>query len=232
MARRLLEALFVGCPLHLLLELAHDRLGVAREELDHLVDHLAVVLLGDIANAWGQTALDVVIETGDARMAARLRPLAGPVREDTVEDVERLADLLRIRVRAEIDDPPAMALAREHDPRVLVLDSDGDVGERLVVAQPDVEGRAVPLDEVLLEVERLDLGVGDDHLEIGDPRGQASDPRAGLKVAAHTRPKRLRLADIEHLAPLVAEEVDARFRRQRLQLLLEFRDLSRHGNLG
>ena len=101
-----------------------------------------------------------------------LRPLAGPVREDAVEDVERLANLLRVRVRAEVDDAAAMPLAREHDPRVLVLDGDGDVRERLVVAEPDVERRPVALDEVLLEMERLDLGIGDDHLEVGDPLGQ------------------------------------------------------------
>ena len=34
------------------------------------------------------------------------------------------------------------------------------------------------------------------------------------------------------VAARVAEHVDARFRRQRLQLVLEFLDLSRHGNLG
>ena len=165
-------------------------------------------------------------------MPARLRPLAGPVRKDAVEHVERLANLLRVRVWAEVDDAAAMPLAREHDPWVLVLDGDGDVRERLVVAEPDVERRPVALDEVLLQMERLDLGVGHDHLEVGDPLGQAADPGAGLKIAAHARPKRLRLADVEHLAAVVVEQVDARFRRQRLQLVLELWDLSGHGNLG
>src|SRR2546422_10477530 len=98
-----------------------------------------------------------------------LRPLAGAVREDAVEDVERLAYLLRVRVRPEVDDAAPVPLAREHDPRVVVLDGDGDVRERLVVAQADVERRAVALDEILLEVQGLDLGVGDDHLDIGNP---------------------------------------------------------------
>ena len=74
-----------------------------------------------------------------------------------------------------------MTLAREHDPRVLVLDRDRDVRERLVVAEPDVERRPVPLDEVLLEVERLDLGIGDDHLEVGDPLGERPDPGLAWK---------------------------------------------------
>jgi hypothetical protein len=89
------------------------------------------------------------------------------------------------------------------------------------------------LDEVLLEMECLDLGVGHDHLEVGDPLGQLSDRRprvrARLEVAPHARPKRLRLADVEHVAARVAEEIDARLGRERLQLVLEFRDSTRHG---
>ena len=87
--------------------------------------------------------------------------------------------------------------------------------------------RPVALDEVLLEVERLDLGPGDDHLEVGDSRDHPADPRPGvaalLEVAAHARPERLRLADIEDLPVRVAEQVDARLCRQRLQLGLEGR---------
>jgi hypothetical protein len=89
---------------------------------------------------------------------AGLRPLAGSELEDAVEHVERLAHLLRVRLRAEVADAAAVSLAREHHTRVVVLDRHGDVRERLVVAEPNVEGRLVPLDEVLLEVERLDLG--------------------------------------------------------------------------
>ena len=61
-----------------------------------------------------------------------------------------------------------MALTREHDAGVLVRECDGDVGKRLVVAEPDVERRTMPLDEVLLEVERLGLGARHDHLHVGD----------------------------------------------------------------
>ena len=68
--------------------------------------------------------------------------------------------------------PRPVPLAREHHARVLVLDRDRDVRERLVVAQAHVERRPVALDEVLLEVERLDLGAGDDHLDVRDPARQ------------------------------------------------------------
>ena len=150
-------------------------------------------------------------------------PSHGPEAEDAVQHVERLAHLLRVRVRAEVDDAAPVPLAREHHARELVLDRDRDVRERLVVAQPHVERRPVPLDEVLLEVQRLDLGARDDHLDVVHALRQLRDRRpvaaARLEVRAHARAQRLRLADVEDLALLVAEEVDARLRREALQLL-------------
>src|SRR5205823_5213921 len=96
-ARRVLEALLRRRLAHLLLEPPADRAIVARQELDHLVDDLAVLLLRDVADAGGVAALDVVVEARDAAVAARLGPLAWPVTEDPVQDVEGLAHLLRIR---------------------------------------------------------------------------------------------------------------------------------------
>ena len=222
-ARRLLEALVGRRLAHAPLELALDRPHVAGEELDHLVDDDAIVLLRDVADAGRQAALDVEVEARDTGVAAGLGPLAGPVLEDAVQHVERLAHLLRVRVRAEVPDVGAVALAREHDAWVLVGDGDGDVRERLVVAQADVERRPVALDEVLLQVQGLDLGAGDDHLHVGHARGELADRRARLaarlEVAAHARPQRLGLADVEHVAALVAEEVDARLRGDALELL-------------
>src|SRR6266498_3874266 len=112
--RGLLEPLLRRRVLHLLLELPLDRLRLAREELDHLVDDRPVVILRDVPDARCQAALDVVVETGDAAVAAGLRALARAVGEDAVEDVERLPHLLRVGVRPEVDDATAMALAREH----------------------------------------------------------------------------------------------------------------------
>src|SRR2546423_2784295 len=165
------------------------------------------------------------VEAWNPRVAARLRAFARSVGEDAVQDVERLPHLLRVRVRPEVDAPAPVPLAREHDPRVLVLDGDGDVRKGLVVAEPDVEGRPVPLDEVLLEVERLDLAAGDDDLDVCNTFGELADRRAPgaglLKVAAHTRTKRLRLPDVEHLSTGVAKEVDPRFCRQLPELVFK-----------
>ena len=223
-ARRVLEALFARRLLHLALELSLDRLHVAGEELDHAVDDRAVVLLRHVAHAGSQAAVDVVVEARDARVPTRLRPLAWAVREDAVQDVERLANLLRVRVRPEIPDARPVPLPGEHHTRIFVLDRDRDVGERLVVAEADVEGRPVPLDEVLLEMECLDLRPGDDHLDVLDSLRQALNLRATvlgrLEIGAHARPQRLGLPDVENVAFRVAEQVDARRRRELFQLLL------------
>ena len=109
-------------------------------------------------------------------------PSHGPVAEHAVQHVERLAHLLRVRVRPEVDDAAAVALAREHHARVVVLDRDGDVRERLVVAQPHVERRPVALDEVLLEVQRLDLAAGDDRLDLS----RRAPPSAGCRGACRS----------------------------------------------
>jgi hypothetical protein len=90
----------------------------------------------------------------------------------------------------------------------------------------------VALDEVLLEVERLDLVPRDDDLDVGDVRHELrlrpARRRGRLEVAAHTRPQRLRLADVEHAAALVSEQVHARSAWQLLQTFLDVRALFGH----
>src|SRR5262245_3778061 len=220
-----LEALTVGGLVHLPLELTLDRPRVTGEEVDDAVDDLGVGLLRDVADARRVAALDVVVEAGNPRVAAWLRPLARAVLEDPVEHVERLAHLLRVRVWAEVGDASAVPLAREHDSREIVLERDRDVWKRLVVTQPDVERRPVPLDEVLLEMQRLDLAARDDHLDVRDPLGQlrdgVPDVCGSLEIAANARAQRLGLAHVEDLAARVAEDVDAGLRRQSFELLVE-----------
>ena len=71
--------------------------------------HLAVVLLRDVPDARRVAALDVVVEARDAAVPAGLRALARPVAKDAVEHVERLAHLLRVRVRPEVPDAAPVA---------------------------------------------------------------------------------------------------------------------------
>ena len=220
-ARRLLEALLGRGLAHPLGQLGLDRLRVPGEKADDAVDHAGVVLARDRADARREAAVDVEVEAGNPRVAARLRPLARPEAEDAVQHVERLADLLRVRVRAEVDRASPVPLPREHDPRILVRERHRDVRERLVVAQADVERRPMALDEVLLEVQRLRFRARDDDLDVADSLGQLRGPHArvaALEVAAHARAQRLRLSHVQDLATLVSKEIDARPARKRLEL--------------
>src|SRR5437764_1366584 len=177
----------------------------------------------DVADTRRVAAIDVVVEARNARVATWSRALAGPVAKSPVEHVERLAHLLRIGIRTEVDDAAPVPLAREHHTREFVLHGHRDVRERLVVAEANVERRPVALDEVLLEVQRLDLALRDDHLDVVHAVGQLRDRGAvaatRLEVRADAGAQGLRLADVEHLPAPVAEEVDARPRREVLELL-------------
>ena len=166
--RRLLVVLLAGGEVHPLLEVLLDLAEAAGEEGDHAVDALAVLLLGHVPDAGRPAALDVVVEAGRAGAPAGLGALAGAEEEDLAQQVERAADALGARVRAEVGAVAPVALAREVDAREVLVQADRDVGVGLVVAQPDVEARPVLLDEVLLREERLGLRVDDERLDVVD----------------------------------------------------------------
>ena len=99
-----------------------------------------------------------------------------------------------------------MLLTREVDPRIVLIEADGDVGIGLIVAQADVEARPVALDEALLGKQRLGLGGGDEDVDALDPAAQA-----GLtpgKVGGDPLANRACLADVEDLPVAVVKEVD------------------------
>ena len=79
-------------------------------------------------------------------------------------------------------------------------------------------------------MESLRLVPRDDDLDVGDPLDELCLPdppvAATLEVVADAGAQRLRLPDVQHLAPLVAKQVDAgappEARRGRLERLLAF----------
>jgi len=95
----------------------------------------------------------------------------------------------------------------------------------LVVAEDDVVPGPVPLDQVGLEDEGLELIAGDDELEVLDLRHQRVRLRVVrppvLEVGAHATPERGRLAHVDDLALGVLVEVDARPVGQLIQLRRE-----------
>src|SRR5207237_7268105 len=87
------------------------------------------------------------------------RQLAGPVGEELLQEIERLVDRFRVRVRTEVARRPIAELTGPEDPREILPEGDLDVGIGLVVLEPDVVQGPVMLDEVLLE--EVGLGVAD-----------------------------------------------------------------------
>ena len=97
----------------------------------------------------------------------------------------------------------------------------------LIVAQQDVVARRALLDQVVLERERLDHRVGDDHFEAHRFIQQRVVARAhpvGAEVRARPIAQGPGLADIQRLAFCVVVEVDARLLRQPGDLLFEILD--------
>ena len=99
-------------------------------------------------------------------------------------------------------------------------------GIALVVLQPDVESRAVLLDEVVLEKERAGLAGHDDRVHIGDEPLEQSVPRAvgkiGGEVAADSAAEPLGLSYVQHLTVTPPPEVHTGPLRERVELPLEF----------
>ena len=88
-----------------------------------------------------------------------------------------------VGVRAEVARAVVLQPPRHEHARERLLHRDLDVRIRLVVAQRDVEPRAVLLDQVRLEHQGVRLGRDHDRLEIGHPRHQ----RARLQALASGR---------------------------------------------
>ena len=197
---------------HLVLEPAHDRVGLAVEEVEQLAHQAVVRLVVDLAHAGSAALLDVEQQARPAEpvVAVELVVAAGAQRKGAEQQVERLADGVGVAVGAEV--PHALALAAPHHggPGPLVGDRHRQERIALVVAQPDVEARPVLLDEAVLEQERVDLvadldpldGLGARHHR-GGPRRQA----AGVaEVVRQPGTERARLADVDD-APLPVLEL-------------------------
>ena len=139
------------------LERLDERLLAALEEELDLVDVGAVVVLGDGLDARALAALDVVQQARPLERALAVLDLdrAGPEREEPPDEVHRLVDARRRRVRPEVAAAVVDELAGPLDAREVVGQRDLDVRVALVVLEADVEARLVALDEVGLEEQRL-----------------------------------------------------------------------------
>ena len=121
-----------------------------------------------------------------------------------------------MRVGPEVAHALALGPAHHLQPRVLLVERDGQARVALVVAVADVEPRVELLDPGVLQLQRLDLGADDGPLDAGRGGHHLLGARVQVRevgeVAFSRWPQALGLADVDDPAARVAEPVDAQAR--------------------
>ena len=208
---------------HLFGQARDHRPALAPQEGLGLVHQAAVVLQADQPGAGGCATLDLV-QHARPRAALVDAVRTGPQQEGLLQRVQRPVDGAGAGEGAEIialDRVGAAVLAKL---RGRMLPADDDLGERLVVAQQDVEARLELLDQVDLEQQGFGFGLGGDELHRPgqvDHVGDALGMETALRVLHHPLLQRARLADVEHLAVVAQHAVDARRIGQALDIVLD-----------
>src|SRR5690606_18912514 len=165
--RRVLEAEFVGGLPHANAQLLDQLRLLSLQKEDDLAHAPSVLLLRNVEDAGGRTALDLVEQAGP-RPPLQHRVRAGPKLEVPVDEPQRLPDGGCTRIgsevaRAILANAPHHLQARIGMP---LVEPQADVG--LVVAEADVEARLVPLDQGVFEEERFLLAVDQDDLDVAE----------------------------------------------------------------
>ena len=214
--RRLLEFQALGCGFHAPPEILLNLVVTPLEHLDGRPHVAGVAVLGDEPDARGGASLNLVLQAG-TRAVREIGVLAVAQPEELLQLLQGLANRTRRRVRPE---EPAGLLARapiEREARKIVARVEMQERKALVVAEQDVEARAMRLDEVELEQQRLGVGVRDGDFHAGGLRHQRLNLGvhvARLEVGAHPALQVSRLADVENLALGIQHAIHARTRRK------------------
>ena len=143
-------------------------------------------------------------------------------------DVDHLPGGTGVGERTEVLRVGLVLLAGVLDGREHIAFGERDEGVALIVLEVRIEKRAVLVDEVLLQHERLVLVVDDEVVEGVDGLHEQGNLRAvvlEVHVLAHARPQLLGLADVDDLAAGVFPQVHAGLGGHCLQLALDAREL-------
>jgi hypothetical protein len=218
---RILEVQRVSGRRHPLLQIGDHLLAATLEEAGQPTDRGAILLLRHRADAGPRTELDVVVQAGTLVVAGDL-PIAGQVRERLAQQVERPVDGRGGGEGAEVAAAVLFHAARDEHFGKRVGPGDLDVGVTFVVFEAHVVARAVLLDQVRLEDQRLQFRVGDDELQVGDVGHNRARlgilPCRRLEVGAHAAAQVHRFAHVDDSPAHVAHQIDARPARQGLDL--------------
>ena len=201
----LLELFAGGGGFHVFCQLGEQPVALAFEEQLRIAHLFGVFLLRDEADAGRGAALDLVLQAGPGAVAV-IAVLALAHLEDLLQHVEAVPGRMGAGVRAVKDALAAAAAAVEGEPGEVLVFGEQDVGVGLVVAQLDVVGGPVPLDQRLFEQQRLGFAVGDGDFDAGHlvQHGEAARVQGGAaEIAAHAVAQVGGLADVDDLAGAV-----------------------------
>ena len=204
---------------HRRLELILDGIAAPGQELPRLLEQLPVFGRADPPDARRRAPLDLILQAGP-RAVVEDAVGAGAQRKGAQQRRQGLVDRAGRRERPEIVGVLTLRPTVPADARKRLLLGgfpDIDVGERLVVAQDDVERRPVPLDHVALEQQRLDVARRGHHLEPMRQRHHALQPgtqRRRFGVGGQSLFQGFGFADVKDLALGVEHAVDAGSVRQ------------------
>ena len=202
---------------HMRLDLLLHRARFAAEEVLRLPDKLGVVRLADTVDARGRAALDLIEQTR-AIAPRHVAIVAAAQQEQLLQRVDRGVDRAGAGEGAVVIALGPARAAVLLDARESVIGAQQDERERFVVAQQHVVGRAIALDQLRFEEERLGFRIGrhDGHrTRLADHALEALGKAIHLRVVRDAVLQRARLADIEHIAARIVHAVDARLRLQR-----------------
>ena len=201
-----------GRGLHLRAKLRLDVGGLAGEEFLRVCDELVIAGLVDPADARGRAALDLVQQ---AWPVARLEEAVGAAseQEQFLQRVQRVVDAAGAGERTIVIALRAARAAMLLDAREFMVGAQQDEGEAFVVAQQHVVRRAIALDQLRLEQQRLSLVVGRDDRHRPGLRHHPLEPLrqvVDLRIISNAVLKRTRLADVQHVAARVLHPVHPR----------------------
>ena len=154
---------------------------------------------------------DVIVEARTVGPAVVLEVLAGAEREDPAHLAQGAPEQLDVGVGSQVARAVAADVAGHRQARELLLHAHPHVREALVVLEQDVVVGPVLADERRFQQQRFDLGIGEDHVQVGGFGHQLPAEGVGQvfgQVAPHTLGEPPGLAHVPHAPTGVLEQVN------------------------
>ena len=214
--RRRLELQRVGGGVHACGVVALNLGRGSGQEAPRLIKLRGVVGLADKPDTGAAASLDLILQAW-ARAGVEDGIGTGAQHESPCQVRHRAVDRASRGEGPEIITLAGLAAAMFRQLAERMVGCQQDLRQALVVAKKDVVARLQLLDQVRLKKQRLDLGLGNDHLKrlgLADHAHQPVRQAVRLRIAGHPASKVARLADIERLADTIQHPVDPRIAGQ------------------